>query len=582
MIIIILICVILLLRFFYLKDERRNLNPASNSGDYINHKVKFPNPEKCNDYRFYNFVQGSSGFILKHLLPEMKKNGYKLKPEFESAILQQIETGNFKNPYKFKDFYGTSFDVICLSFLKGTESDLSAFKISLSFVQERKLADTWTSYFSPPEKIQATKRFEKSLEKLELELDDINYFTFNLFWSIYEIEIYFRTNIIAFWDEEQIDVFKKVLSQNNIDGSYLRWINLSHIAKENYLPTTFKSLLVKLNIDYNEDDELTDAYADIASELIGRGIDLTKYAPCTNPKPIKLTTTENLKNDKLLSFIAIDVETAQGPRWSICQIGIVKVENGEIKETFSHLVRPPENIYFAGNTRVHGITPQRTIDSPLFPEIWKEIEPLIEGNLIVAHNAAFDIDCLKQTLEYYNLEIPNFYSDCTYLKTGKKLKDLCSELNITISNHHDALSDAIACAKAYLYLEESSGLHYSSNIVWQRPKGKGSNSNNNKTILKGDILKPNLSIENKENPFFNKKVVFTGVLGSIDRQKAAETIYKMGADIDTAITKRTDYVVLGSNPGPAKIDKINSFNKDGSQIKVLSEEEFMRMITNNI
>lgn len=581
MIAFIFIGLIFLLIYLYRREEGKTINSNNTNGSgYINHTVRFPNPDKCNDYRFYNFVQGSSGFILKHLLPEMKKNGYKLKPEFESAILQQIETGNFKNPYKFKDFYGTSFDVICLSFLKGTESDLSAFKISLSFVQERKLADTWTSYFSPPEKIQATKRFEKSLKKLELELDDINSFTFNLFWSIYEIEIYFRTNIIALWDEEQIDVFKKVLSQNNIDGSYLSWINLSHVAKENFLPTTFKSLLLKLNIDYNEDDELTDAYADIASELMGQGIDLTKYASSANPEPIKLATTENLKSNELLNFIAIDVETAQGPRWSICQIGIVKVENGEIKETFSHLVRPPENIYFAGNTRVHGITPQRTIDSPLFPEIWKEIEPCIEGNLIVAHNAAFDIDCLKQTLKYYNIEIPNFKFDCTYLKTGKKLKDLCTELNISISNHHDALSDAIACAQAYLYLEENSGLH--SNIVWQRPKRTRIISDSNKTILKGNILKPNLSIENKENPFFNKKVVFTGVLDSIERQKAAETIYKMGADIDTAITKRTDFVVLGSNPGPAKIDKINSFNKDGSQIKVLSEEEFMRMITNNI
>ncbi len=40
------------------------------------------------------------------------------------------------------------------------------------------------------------------------------------------------------------------------------------------------------------------------------------------------------------SFTAIDFETAQGKRWSICQVGLMRVENGVITEQLSLLVQP--------------------------------------------------------------------------------------------------------------------------------------------------------------------------------------------------------------------------------------------------
>ena len=98
-----------------------------------------------------------------------------------------------------------------------------------------------------------------------------------------------------------------------------------------------------------------------------------------------------------ISFTAIDFETAIGKRWSICQVGIVRVVDGKIVESLSSLVQPPDNEYSMWNTRVHGITAEDTRDAPIFPDIWDDIRPYFENNLVVAHNAAFDIDCLKQT-----------------------------------------------------------------------------------------------------------------------------------------------------------------------------------------
>lgn len=280
-----------------------------------------------------------------------------------------------------------------------------------------------------------------------------------------------------------------------------------------------------------------------------------------------------------MDFTSIDFETAIGKRWSICQVGIVRVENGEIINKISRLVKPPNNEYSEWNTRVHGITPTDTIDSPNFLEIWSEIKPYIENNLVVAHNSDFDIDCLNKTLEYYNIPKLKFEIDCTYKRTGQKLDDLCEAFDIELEDHHDAECDAIACAQIYMKLIDNEEPDYSkirikSKIDRFQQKGH--------ERIKGDLLKPDLGHANPSNPFFGKKVVFTGVLNSIKRQTAAEIVKRQGADIDVGITKRTNYVITGSAPGPSKLKKIEKYNNDGNEIKIILEDEFLKMIKNEL
>lgn len=149
------------------------------------------------------------------------------------------------------------------------------------------------------------------------------------------------------------------------------------------------------------------------------------------------------------SFTAIDFETAQGKRWSICQVGLVRMENGVITEQLSLLVQPPDNYYWNNFTEIHGITPKLTANAPTFNGIWKQIEPYITGQNVVAHNGfAFDFQCLNQTLEYYNLAVPSFTGHCTYKIFRANLASLCRAHSIAL-NHHDALSDAMACAALF-------------------------------------------------------------------------------------------------------------------------------------
>jgi DNA polymerase-3 subunit epsilon len=63
---------------------------------------------------------------------------------------------------------------------------------------------------------------------------------------------------------------------------------------------------------------------------------------------------------KINSFTAIDFETANHKPYSICQVGLVRVENEIITEEIDILVKPPENKYHYIFPGIHGITPEMT------------------------------------------------------------------------------------------------------------------------------------------------------------------------------------------------------------------------------
>jgi DNA polymerase-3 subunit epsilon len=160
-----------------------------------------------------------------------------------------------------------------------------------------------------------------------------------------------------------------------------------------------------------------------------------------------------------MTFTAIDFETATGSPESACAVGIVTVEDGIITEEYYTLIQPPNNEYWYRNIMVHGIKPVETINEKTFDSLFPEIQKRLFGRKIVAHNEAFDRRVLKSTMNYYGLyydelEIAEMW-ECTckiYRKKGYKPANLkhCADLNNIQLVHHEALSDARACAKLYL------------------------------------------------------------------------------------------------------------------------------------
>ena len=152
-------------------------------------------------------------------------------------------------------------------------------------------------------------------------------------------------------------------------------------------------------------------------------------------------------------FAAIDFETANYERSSVCAVGIVIVRGGELVNSFYSLIKPEPDYYEYCCTRVHGLTQRDTKNAAIFPEVWQQVEPLIEGLPLVAHNKAFDESCLKAVFRTYQMDYPAYEFHCTCVAsrrvwpTGRHNLDvIAARCGYNLKNHHHALADAEACA----------------------------------------------------------------------------------------------------------------------------------------
>ena len=151
-------------------------------------------------------------------------------------------------------------------------------------------------------------------------------------------------------------------------------------------------------------------------------------------------------------FAAIDFETANNERSSVCSVGIVIVRNGEIADSFYSLIQPEPNYY--SYRQVHGLCHEDTDSAPVFPKIWAKIVPLIEGLPLVAHNKPFDESCLKAVFRVYQMDYPDYEFHDTLTASRRAFKYLANhqlhtvaaECGYQLENHHHALADAEACA----------------------------------------------------------------------------------------------------------------------------------------
>ncbi len=162
-----------------------------------------------------------------------------------------------------------------------------------------------------------------------------------------------------------------------------------------------------------------------------------------------------IQRNDMEDFAAIDFETANGSRSSVCSVGVVVVRGGVIVDKYHSLIRPYPNYYSPFTTRIHGMTFDDTSGAPRFPEVWAEVAPMIVGLPLVAHNSPFDEGCLKAVFAVYQMEYPEYRFHCTCRMARRRFPHLpnhqlhtvaaCCGYNLT--QHHHALADAEACAE---------------------------------------------------------------------------------------------------------------------------------------
>ena len=155
-----------------------------------------------------------------------------------------------------------------------------------------------------------------------------------------------------------------------------------------------------------------------------------------------------------MKLTAIDFETANASPASVCSVGISVCNDGVIEEQYYSLIRPEPNVsqFYYRNIRIHGIRPQDVADAPDFRRVFAEMKPFFEDAIICAHNASFDMGCLRAACQNCGVPLPRFrYFDTVALSRlmcpqlpNHRLNDMCSYLGIDL-DHHNAASDAEGC-----------------------------------------------------------------------------------------------------------------------------------------
>jgi DNA polymerase-3 subunit epsilon len=157
-----------------------------------------------------------------------------------------------------------------------------------------------------------------------------------------------------------------------------------------------------------------------------------------------------------LDFTAIDFETANSSPASACSVGLVRVRDGRVVATAGWLIQPPagHDDFQEWNVRIHGIHPEDVRSADTWTEQFDRLCSFAGADVLVAHNAGFDVNVLRRASEATGLECPPYRSLCS-LQVARKTYDLDSyrlpkaaeAAGHTEFSHHDALADARACAQ---------------------------------------------------------------------------------------------------------------------------------------
>ena len=158
------------------------------------------------------------------------------------------------------------------------------------------------------------------------------------------------------------------------------------------------------------------------------------------------------------TFNAVDVETANADPASICQIGIVQVQEGRIQNQWSTLINPNQP-FNPDNTSIHGITEQIVSSSPSIPDCYDKLERLLNGSILVSHT---DFDRVALNSAAYNYGLPAIQAKWLdsstiarrawphrYGTRGWSLAAIAARLGIDF-RHHVAVEDARAAAEIVL------------------------------------------------------------------------------------------------------------------------------------
>ena len=156
-----------------------------------------------------------------------------------------------------------------------------------------------------------------------------------------------------------------------------------------------------------------------------------------------------------LDFTAIDFETANSSSASACAVGLARVRDGRVVETTGWLIKPPpgHDTFFELNVGIHGIRSSDVENAPTWTAQLEDLCAFIGDDVLVAHNAGFDMGVLRRACEATDAACPPYRYACsvqvarrTYDLPSYRLPLVAAAAGFLDFPHHDATADALACA----------------------------------------------------------------------------------------------------------------------------------------
>lgn len=283
-----------------------------------------------------------------------------------------------------------------------------------------------------------------------------------------------------------------------------------------------------------------------------------------------------------MNFVAIDVETANADMASICQIGLVKCENGILSDEWKTYVDPED--YFDGiNVSIHGIDESVVKGAPTFPELADTLRSYLEGTVVVCHTH-FDRVAMHQAAQRYGVNAPEItwldsariarrtWVECAW--KGYGLYNVCKILGYDFK-HHDALEDAKAAAHILIAAINKSGLDVEGWLKRVRQPIDPTASSSGSAIRREG---------NPEGALYGEVLVFTGTL-EIPRREAADLAASIGCQVVSGVTKKTTMIVVGDqdikklagHEKSSKHRKAEDLIGKGISIRILKESDFKEL-----
>lgn len=274
-------------------------------------------------------------------------------------------------------------------------------------------------------------------------------------------------------------------------------------------------------------------------------------------------------------FVAMDFEYLYLAKYDTpCAVGLVKViDNVATEKYYSLIYQPQMDIPLAPK---NSITPEMVANAPHYEEVYARMVQFIGDLPIVAHNASVEHKVLEETP--FPADMPcladNDFIDTDSLSGHRSLKDLCEEFEIAL-NHHNALSDAEACAEVYLKLY---GSGFVKEVIRTAPlssakmKMMTSDTKNPETF--GSL--PESEWVCTDSVLKGRHVCVSGEYSNFpDRGELRLALMRRGAIVDKSIVKATEILVSGSikPAGPSKTKQILA--RDGV---VLTEMEVILLL----